>query len=263
MNSPKLSIIIPCYNEEATITTLLERVMAVSLDKEIIVVDDCSRDRTWELLQRVAAQHPLVLVRHERNQGKGAAIRSGLARASGEVTIIQDADLEYNPRDYYALVEPIARGDVDVVFGSRFMGNHTGLYFWNAVGNKVLTFITNFLFNCWISDMETGYKVMRTDVFRSLELESNDFQIEPEIAAKLLRRGYRVYEVPISYMGRRYEEGKKIKPSDGLKAIQALVRYRLQRDTARPLPATLRLSEPAVAVPDAVPLREREVGGRE
>jgi glycosyltransferase involved in cell wall biosynthesis len=261
MGSLKLSVIIPCYNEEATILTLLERVLAVGMDTEIIVVDDCSRDRTWMLLQQMAERHPLVLVRHEQNGGKGAAIRTGLARATGDVTIIQDADLEYNPRDYYALVEPIARGDVQAVFGSRFLGNHTGLYFWNAVGNKVLTLLTNFLYNCWISDMETGYKVVRTDVLRSLELESNDFCIEPEIAAKLFRRGYRVYEVPISYMGRSYEEGKKIKPSDGIKAIRALLRYRLQRDSARPLPATLAFADGARLA--EAPLREREVGAAE
>lgn len=222
-----LSVIIPCYNEEATIRTILDRVRAVHLDKEIIVVDDCSRDATPTILNEIVATAPeLRVIRQPRNMGKGAAIRTGLTLARGEIVVIQDADLEYDPHDYYDLVHPIVAGKVDVVFGARFMGPHTGMYFWNAIGNKFLTLLTNFLYNAWISDMETGYKVMRTDLMRILDLESNDFRIEPEIAAKVLRMGYRVYEVPISYMGRTYEEGKKIKASDGLKAIGALLRYR-------------------------------------
>jgi glycosyltransferase involved in cell wall biosynthesis len=158
--------------------------------------------------------------------GKGACIRTGLREAQGEIVIIQDADLEYDPQDYYELVRPIVAGRVDVVFGSRFAGRHTGMYFWNAIGNKTLTFLTNLLFNAWISDMETCYKVMRTDIMRSLDLQSRDFRIEPEIAAKVLRQGHRVFEVPISYFGRTYEEGKKIQKSDGFKAILTLLRFR-------------------------------------
>jgi glycosyltransferase involved in cell wall biosynthesis len=225
---PFLSVIMPCYNEEKTLHQILEQVRAVDLDMEIIAVDDHSSDNTYAVLQAEAQKDPrLRVIRHPQNGGKGAAVRSGLVHARGEVVIVQDADLEYDPNDYYELVRPIAEGRVNVVFGSRFMGSHTGMYFWNALGNKGLTFITNFLFNSWISDMETCYKAMRTDIMRSLHLESNDFRLEPEITAKVLRQGHRIYEVPVSYMGRTYEEGKKMHPSQGIYAILALVRYRL------------------------------------
>ncbi|NJN16859.1 MAG: glycosyltransferase family 2 protein [Oscillochloris sp.] len=228
MDQPLLSIIMPCYNEAATLPLILEKVEAIDIDKEIIAVDDHSSDHTLELLQAAVARNPrITIVSHPTNRGKGAAVRSGLAHARGKITIIQDADLEYDPNDYYALVKPIVDGRVDVVFGSRFLGSHTGMYFWNAVGNKSLTFLTNFLFNCWISDMETCYKVMRTEIIRNLNLESNDFRLEPEITAKVLKRGYRILEVPISYIGRTYEEGKKMKPSQGFYAIAALFYYRL------------------------------------
>jgi glycosyltransferase involved in cell wall biosynthesis len=227
MNQPLLSVIMPCYNEQDTLPQILEAVRAVDLDKEIVAVDDCSSDNTYQILQAEAAEDPrLRVIRQPTNRGKGAAVRTGIAHALGEITIIQDADLEYDPNDYYELVKPIVDGRVQVVFGSRFMGRHTGMYFWNALGNKGLTFLTNFLFNSWISDMETCYKVMRTEILRSLNLESNDFRLEPEITAKVLRKGYRIYEVPVSYLGRTYEEGKKMKPSQGFYAILALFRYR-------------------------------------
>jgi glycosyltransferase involved in cell wall biosynthesis len=222
-----LSVIMPCYNEATTIPDILAQVRAVDLEKQIIAVDDNSSDNTYAVLCQEAAADPnMIVIRHPTNRGKGAAVRSGLARASGEIVIVQDADLEYDPQDYYELVKPIADGRVNVVFGSRFLGRHTGMYFWNALGNKGLTFLTNLLFNCWISDMETCYKVMRTDIMRDLRLESNDFRLEPEIAAKVLKRGQRIYEVPVSYLGRTYEEGKKMKPSQGLYAILALLQYR-------------------------------------
>lgn len=228
-----LSVIIPCYNEAKTIGLIIEQVQAVRLQKEIIVVDDSSHDQTPDILRKIAANDASIQVfRHASNRGKGQAIRTGLAAARGEIVIIQDSDLEYDPNDYYELIRPIVAGQVDVVFGTRFLGRHTGMYFWNAVGNKFLTLLTNFLYDCWISDMETCYKVMRTDIMRSLRLESNDFRIEPEITAKVLRLGYRIYEVPISYMGRTYEEGKKIKKIDGLKAIVTLLRWRNWRGVA-------------------------------
>jgi glycosyltransferase involved in cell wall biosynthesis len=230
MNHPLLSIIMPCYNEAATLSQILAAVRRVDIDKEIIAVDDCSSDDTFAILQAEAADDPCMhVIRRPTNGGKGSAVRAGLAHARGEIVVVQDADLEYDPRDYHELVTPIAEGRIDVVFGSRFMGRHTGMYFWNALGNKGLTFLTNFLFNCWISDMETCYKAMRTEIMRKLDLESNDFRLEPEITAKVLRCGYRIYEVPVSYLGRTYEEGKKMKPSQGVYAVLALLRYRFWR----------------------------------
>jgi glycosyltransferase involved in cell wall biosynthesis len=207
---------------------MLDEVAKVDLPMELIAVDDCSKDDTYAVLQQEASVRPnLRVVRHERNQGKGAAIRTALTHATGEIVVIQDADMEYDPQDYYELIKPIQGGRVDVVFGSRFQGRHTGMYFWNAIGNKGLTFLTNLLFNCWISDMETCYKMMRTDIMRSLHLVSNDFRIEAEITAKVLRQGHKIYEVPISYLGRTYEEGKKMHPKYGFLTVWALFRLRL------------------------------------
>ena len=223
----RLSVIMPCYNEADSLPDILNKVRAITIDKEIIVIDDCSSDDTPNVLANEQRNDPnLRVVRHERNRGKGAAVRTGIAAATGDVIIVQDADLEYDPNDFYAVLKPIFDGRVGVVYGSRFMGSHTGMYFWNALGNKFLTFLTNFLFNCWISDMETCYKAFRADIIKNIPLESNDFRIEPEITAKILLRKERIFEVPVSYIGRTYEEGKKMKPSQGFWAIWALFKYR-------------------------------------
>jgi len=223
----RLSVIMPCYNEAESLPDILTKVRAITIDKEIIVIDDCSNDDTPNVLANEQRNDPnLRVVRHERNRGKGAAVRTGIAAATGDVIIVQDADLEYDPNDFYAVLKPIFDGRVGVVYGSRFMGSHTGMYFWNALGNKFLTFLTNFLFNCWISDMETCYKAFRADIIKNIPLESNDFRIEPEITAKILLRKERIFEVPVSYIGRTYEEGKKMKPSQGFWAIWALFKYR-------------------------------------
>ena len=223
----RLSVIMPCYNEAESLPDILNKVRAITIDKEIIVIDDCSNDDTPNVLANEQRNDPnLRVIRHERNRGKGAAVRTGIAAATGDVIIVQDADLEYDPNDFYAVLKPIFDGRVGVVYGSRFMGSHTGMYFWNALGNKFLTFLTNFLFNCWISDMETCYKAFRADIIKNIPLESNDFRIEPEITAKILLRKERIFEVPVSYIGRTYEEGKKMKPSQGFWAIWALFKYR-------------------------------------
>jgi glycosyltransferase involved in cell wall biosynthesis len=223
----RLSVIMPCYNEAESLPDILNKVRAITIDKEIIVIDDCSSDDTPNVLANEQRNDPnLRVVRHERNRGKGAAVRTGIAAATGDVIIVQDADLEYDPNDFYAVLKPIFEGRVGVVYGSRFMGSHTGMYFWNALGNKFLTFLTNFLFNCWISDMETCYKAFRAEIIKNIPLESNDFRIEPEITAKILLRKQRIFEVPVSYIGRTYEEGKKMKPSQGFWAIWALIKYR-------------------------------------
>ncbi|MBA3469213.1 MAG: glycosyltransferase family 2 protein [Herpetosiphonaceae bacterium] len=223
-----LSVLIPCYNEASTIHQILDLVYAVDVPMELIAVDDCSSDDTFAVLQQEALSRPnFRVVRHTTNRGKGAAIRTALEHATGEIVVIQDADMEYDPQDFYELIKPIASGRVEIVFGSRFQGRHTGMYFWNAIGNKGLTFLTNLLFNCWISDMETCYKMMPTSVMRSLNLVSNDFRIEAEITAKVLLKGHRIYEVPISYLGRTYEEGKKMHPKYGFLTVWALFRLRL------------------------------------
>lgn len=219
----KLSILIPVYNERATILEILKRVQEVPYDKEIIAVDDGSTDGTRELLAQV--QNATVLY-HERNRGKGAAIQTALQHATGDIVVIQDADLEYDPRDYKQLIEPIVEGRAKVVYGSRFLGPRMAMFFWHMVANKMLTLMTNLLYDAILSDMETGYKAFRADVIKGIRLRSHRFDFEPEVTAKILKRGIRIFEVPISYYGREYSEGKKIGMKDGFVAIWTLLKYR-------------------------------------
>jgi glycosyltransferase involved in cell wall biosynthesis len=225
-----LSVIIPCFNEKATIEPVVASVKAVNRASEIIVVDDGSTDGTRDLLQRTFADGSDPLVRvifHPANQGKGAAVRTGFSAAKGEVMLIQDADLEYDPRDYPAMLQPIEEGRSKVVYGSRFLGGpRKTMFFWNMIANRSLTLLTNVLYNTILSDMETGYKVFTADVVRGMKLRSRRFEFEPEITAKVLKRGYRIYEVPISYNGREWNEGKKIKWTDAPLAALTLLRYR-------------------------------------
>jgi glycosyltransferase involved in cell wall biosynthesis len=224
----KLSVVVPVYNEHATIEEILRRVEAVSLADEIIVVDDGSTDGTSELLRQIAPSHPLVrLIPHERNLGKGAAVRTGLQAANCDVILIQDADLEYDPREYANLLAPIEEGKADVVFGSRFLGApRRPTMFWHMIANKLLTFMTNVLYNSILSDMETGYKVFRREIIQQIPLRARRFDFEPEITAKLLKRRARIFEVPISFNPREYHEGKKIGLKDAFEATWTLLRYR-------------------------------------
>ena len=229
----KLSIVIPVYNERALIPQTLDRVMAAHLPegvtREIILVDDCSTDGTREWLGEYAAAQPLVTLRlHAKNAGKGAALRTGFAAATGDIVLVQDADLEYDPAEYPQLLTPLLDGRADVVFGTRFLGQtHRVLYYWHSVGNWLLTTLSNMLSNVNLSDMECCYKAFRTDVLRRITLVENRFGFEPEITAKVARLGCRIYEVAVSYSGRTYAEGKKIGWRDGFSALRCIVRYNL------------------------------------
>jgi glycosyltransferase involved in cell wall biosynthesis len=231
---PRLSIVIPVFNELPTVEELLRRVRAADLppgvERQIVIVDDGSSDGTAELLARIIGEGEggVELVRHEENRGKGAAVRTGFANSDGDILLIQDADLEYHPRDYGALLAPILDGEADVVYGSRFHGGpQRVLLFWHYLGNRALTFLSNLLSDLNLSDMETCYKVMRREAIEGMELRSNRFGIEPELTAKLAKRKLRIFEVPISYYGRTYAEGKKIGWRDGVAAAWAIVRYNL------------------------------------
>ncbi len=228
----KLSIVIPCYNEAKTIRTIVERVRSAPVaDKEIIIVDDCSRDGTRDLLRREISSLVDKVVYHEVNQGKGAALRTGFAAATGDIVIVQDADLEYDPTEYPRLMKPILEGRAEVVFGSRFSGGeaHRVVYFWHMVGNKVLTLLSNMATNINLTDMETCYKVFRREVLQKITIEENRFGFEPEITAKVAKLRVPIYEVGISYYGRTYEEGKKIGWRDGFRALWAIFKYNFLR----------------------------------
>jgi glycosyltransferase involved in cell wall biosynthesis len=227
--TPLLSVVIPVYNEIETLGEVVERVKAVPLAKEIILVDDGSRDGSRELIQRLAASDPSIRAfLHDRNQGKGAALRTGFMQARGDVVLIQDADLEYNPSDYPALLKPIQEAGADVVYGSRFLIREYARVhlFWHYMGNRFLTFLSNIFTGLNLTDMETCYKMFRRDVIQRIEIRSRRFTVEPELTAKVARMRLKVYEVPISYAGRGYREGKKITWRDGLAALWAIVRYR-------------------------------------
>jgi glycosyltransferase involved in cell wall biosynthesis len=225
----RVSFLVPAYNEAATIGALLEAVWALDLEKQVVVVDDGSTDGTGDIVERWCEGRDGVVLVRQANRGKGAAVRAAIPHADGDISVIQDADLEYDPADVPALIEPIERGVADVVYGSRLSGGRPqrAYLFWHLLGNRFLSLLTNVLYNTTLSDMETGYKAFRTEILRSLDLRQDDFAIEPEITAKICKRHLRVYELPIAYYGRTYAEGKKITWRDGFKAIRVLFGVRL------------------------------------
>ena len=221
-----LSVIMPVYNERETLPEILARVRAVDLQKEIVVVDDGSGDGSRDVLREEGKKGDLRIFYHDTNSGKGAAVRTGLEHASGDFIVIQDADLEYDPRDYPKLLKPILEGQAEVVYGSRFLEFGKTMFFLQALGNRFLTLLTNVLYGTALSDMETCYKAFKAEVIKSIPLRSRRFELEPEITAKLLKRGYRIHEVPISYQGREYHQGKKLTWRDGITALWTLIKYR-------------------------------------
>jgi glycosyltransferase involved in cell wall biosynthesis len=228
----KISIVVPVYNEKRTILQILERIEKTPYDKEIVVVDDCSTDGTREILRSIDSHCQIPSARflyQPINQGKGAALRTGIAAATGEIIIIQDADLEYDPSDYGVLIQPIATGLADVVYGSRFLsGPHRVLFFWHSLGNRILTLLSNMFTDLNLTDMETGYKAFRRELFSKITIEENRFGFEPEITAKIAKLRCRIYEVPISYFGRDYSEGKKITWKDGIAALYFILKYNIR-----------------------------------
>jgi glycosyltransferase involved in cell wall biosynthesis len=227
LSAMKLSVVIPVFNEKGTITEIVRRVQATGLADEILLIDDGSTDGTREILRTLEAAPGVTVLLNEKNQGKGAALRAGFRRARGDIILVQDADLEYNPAEYPALLEPIESGQADVVYGSRFLGSKRRVtMFWHMVANQLLTLATNLLYNSILSDMETGYKVFRADLLKGISLQANRFDFEPEITAKVLKRKARLFEIPISFNPREYAEGKKIGLADAFAAIWALVKYR-------------------------------------
>ncbi len=226
MDAP-LGVIVPAFNEAATLSTILRRVLRQPCVQEVVVVDDCSTDPTFEIAQGFTLDRRVILRRHPRNQGKGAAVRTGLEAINAPIVIIQDADLEYDPVEYGRVIAPIVEGRADVVYGVRGFAGQTAFSYWFVIGNRMVTTATNVLFNCYIQDMETGYKAMRTELMRRLHLTGSRFDIEPEITGRILRLGYRIHEVPISYYSRTREEGKKLTWRDGVQAVFTLLRIRL------------------------------------
>lgn len=217
----------PVYNERATIREIVSRTLAADVEKELLIVDDCSTDGTREIIAELAAADSRIRVfLHDKNSGKGAAVKTALANVSGDIIIIQDADLEYCPEDFPALIGPIANDFADVVYGTRFIGPHRVFMVWHFFANKLLTLLTNILYNTMLTDMEVGYKAFRASIFREITIRSNGFDFEPEVTAKIFKRNYRVFEVPITYCGRTYAEGKKITWRDGFRALAAIIKYR-------------------------------------